>query len=92
MERIRQSALNVNAQEPPNLASPPMPNEPQKFNQAPGMDQRDNVGRLGPASDEPQVTQVRHQPLGANPTEADSSFNNRVASSLTEQQRQAYNN
>ena len=53
MERIRQSAMNVHAQGPPNLASPPMHNEPQKFNQAPGMDQRDNMGRLGPASDEP---------------------------------------
>ena len=85
MERIRQSAMNVHAQGPPNLASPPMHNEPQKFNQAPGMDQRDNMGRLGPASDEPQVTAVRHQPLGANPVDADSSFNNRVASSLTDQ-------
>ena len=54
----------------------------------------DSKGKFGPAADEPQVTAVHHQPLGfqgppQNPNES-GSFNNRVADSLTDNQRQAY--
>ena len=47
-------------------------------------------GKFGPMSDEPRVThaqQLHHLPMDANP---DSSFNNRVAETLTDHQRSIY--
>ena len=52
-----------------------------------GQSTKDESGRFGRNNDDPQVTQIVHQPLGGGPggpANASNSFNNRVADSLTD--------